>query len=227
MILRLMRKDLVLGWPLSLAIVGSMAANALLWAIEGGSTTFILVFGSVIGAFFPVMVCGREDRFRTNAFACTLPVSRRQIVLARYLLCPALFPAGMPCLVLLMWTFSGFRLPADFAHVDGYVTALAVQVLAVSAFVPLMLQFGYKGFLYSLVGLQVLGVLLLVVGSRVGLGGGIRAIEGTVGRIGPGLRSLRSRMGDASFWPATFAAVAAAFGLSYLLSCALYRRRDL
>ncbi len=227
MIFKLMRKDLLLSRGLLFAILGSIAANVLIWTLDGGRAGFLLAFGSTIAAFLPIMISGRDDRHRTNAFACALPVSRRQIVLARYLLCPVLFPAWMLCLVLLLWAFSGFRLPAELRRPDAYVTALAVQALAVAVFTPLMLRFGYKGFIYGLIGLQVIGLLVLVVGSRVGLAGGISAFEGAIGRIGPGVRDLRARMGDAAFFPAAFAAVAAALGLSCLISCTLYRRRDM
>lgn len=227
MILRLMRKDLLLSRGLLFAVLGGIAANSLIWAIEGGRAGFVLAFGSVIAAFLPVMISGRDDRYRTNAFACALPVSRRQIVMARYLLCPVLFPAWMLCLVLLLWTFSGFRLPAELLRPDAYITALGVQALAVALFAPLMIRFGYKGFVYGLIGLQVLGLLVLVVGSRIGLAGGIRAFEGAIGSIGPGVRELRDRMGDTAFFPAAFAAVAAALGFSFLASCMLYQRRDL
>ena len=227
MILKLMRKDLLLSRGLLLAILGSIAANSLIWATEGGRAGFVLAFGSTIAAFLPIMISGRDDRYRTDAFACALPVSRRQIVLARYLLCPVLFPAWMLCLVLLLWAFSGFRLPAELLRPDAYVTALAVQTLAVAIFVPLMLRSGYKGFLYGLIGLQVLGLLVLIVGSRVGMAGGISAFEDAIGRIGPGVSDLRARMGDAAFFPAAVAAVAAALGLSYLVSCMLYQRRDM
>jgi hypothetical protein len=90
-----------------------------------------------------------------------------------------------------------------------------------------MLRFGYKGFLYGLIWLQVLGMLVLVVGSRVGLAGGISAFEDAIGRIGPGVRDLRARVGDAAFYPAAGMAVAAALGLSCLVSCVQYQRRDL
>jgi hypothetical protein len=226
-ILKLMRKDLLLSWSLLLAILGGIAADTLIWAIEGGRAGFVLAFGSTIAGFLPIMICGRDDRYRTNAFSCALPVSRRQIVLARHLLCPALFPGWMLFLVLLLWAFSGFRFPAELLRPDAYVTALAVQALAVAVFVPLMLRFGFKGFLYGLIGLQVLGLLVLVVGSRVGLAGGILAFEGAIGRIGPGVRDLRAWMGDAAFFPAAFAAIAAVLGLSYLVSCMLYQRQDL
>jgi hypothetical protein len=226
-ILKLMRKDLLLSWSLLIAIFGSTAANVLIWAIEGGRAGFVLAFGSTIAGFLPIMISGRDDRYRTNAFACALPVSRRQIVLARYLLCPVLFPVWTLCLILMLWAFSGFRLPAELLRPDAYITALAVQALAVAVFAPLMLRFGYKGFVYGLIGLQVLGLLVLVVGSRVGLAGGILAFEGAIGRIGPGVRDLHARMGDAAFFPAAVAAVAATLGLSYFVSCVLYQRRDL
>jgi hypothetical protein len=227
MILKLMRRDLLMNWTMPLWIAGSIVANLVLWAINGGRTGSVLAFGSFIAAFFPVMVSGREDRFRTNASACSLPVGRWQIVLARYLLGPALFPGWMLLCVLMIWVLAGFRLPDGVLHPDTFVTALAVQMLTVAVLTPLMLRFGLIGFLYGLIGLQVLSLIVLLAGPRIGLRGGILAIEDAVRRVGPGLRGLRASLGDAAWYPAAFATVAAVFGLSFALSFALFRRRDL
>jgi hypothetical protein len=110
---------------------------------------------------------------------------------------------------------------------DALATGFAVLVLIIAALTPLMLRFGFMGFLFALIGLQVLGLLVLVAAPRLGLRSGILAIEDAAKSVGLGLRMLRASMGSAAYYPAAFATVAAIFGLSCLLSCAMFRHRDL
>ena len=226
MILKLIRKDFVLSWTMPLWMAGSLALNVVIQASEQTLPSFSLVFGSVIAGFLPVMISGREDQYRTNAFTCSLPVRRSQIVLARYLVGVALYPAWVVCCVLLAWLFSGRSFPVEMLRPQLLATGAAVLVLTIAALSPLMFRFGFMGFLFGLIGLQVLGLLVLVAAPRLGLRSGILAIEDAVKSVGPGLRTLRASVGSAAYYPAAFATVAAIFGLSCLLSCALYRRRD-
>ncbi len=226
MILKLIRKDFVLSWTMPLWMAGSLALNVIIQYSEQTLPIFSLVFGSLIAGFLPVMISGREDRYRTNAFTCSLPVRRSQIVLARYLVGVALYPAWVVCCVLLAWPFSGRSFPVEMLQPQTLATGFAVLVLTIAALTPLMLRFGFMGFLFALIGLQVLGLLVLVAAPRLGLRNGILAIEDAVKAIGPGLRMLRASMGSAAYYSAAFATVAAIFSLSCLLSCALYRRRD-
>jgi hypothetical protein len=106
-------------------------------------------------------------------------------------------------------------------------TGLAILVLTVAILTPLLLRFGFMGFLAGLLGLQVIGLVVLLVGPRLGLRSGILAIEDAVGSIGPAIRALRARWGDAAFYPLAAAAVAAVFGVSCAGSCAMFTRRDL
>lgn len=224
--MKLIRKDLLLSWMLPLWMAGSLALNVVLQAFERTLPTFSLYFGSLIAGFLPVMVTGREDRFRTNAFACSMPVRRGEIVLARYLLGPVFYPVWVLCCVLLAWLFSGRSFPVEMLRFEPLATGLAVLVLTIAAMTPLMVRFGFMGFLVGLISLQVLGLSVLAAGPRLGLRSGILAIEDAVKAVGASLRALRAAMGDAGYYAAASAAVAAIFGLSCLLSCALYRRRD-
>lgn len=226
MILKLIRKDFVLSWTMPLWMAGSLALNVILQHSERTLPIFSLVFGSFIAGLLPVMISGREDRFHANAFTCSLPVRRSQVVLARYLVGVALYPAWVACCVLLAWPFSGGSFPVEMLQPPTLATGFAVLVLTIATFTPLMLRFGFIGFLFALIGLQVLGLFVLVAAPRLGLRNGILAIEDAVKAIGPGLRILRAAMGRAAYYAAAFATVAAIFGLSFLLSCALYRRRD-
>ena len=225
-ILRLLRKDLLLSWVLPLWMAGSLALNIIIQTFDKTPPAFSLAFGSFIAGLLPVMISGREDRNRANALACSLPVRRGQIVFARYLIGPVLYPIWAVLCALLAWLFGGSSFPLEMLRPEALATGFAVLALTTAIMTPLIMQFGFFGFLYGLIGLQVLSLFILLAGPRLGLRSGILAIEDAIGGIGPGLRGLRNRMGDAAYFPAAFAAVAATIGLSCLLSCALYRRRD-
>ena len=227
MIARLIRKDLLLYRTLPLWIALSIAVNVVILVIEGDRSVSPLGFGAFIAGFLPVMICAGEERSRANAFACALPVRRRGIVLARYLLPLILFPGWMLYSAGLVWVLAGFRLPAGMVRLDALASALAVQVLTVSAATPLILSFGFMGLVAGLIALQVLALGVLIVGPRLGLRDGILAVEDVIRSIGPGLRGLRTSLGDPAFHLALFATLAALSALSYLVSCALYGRRDL
>lgn len=227
MMLKLMRKDLVLYRSMVPWIAVSIAMNVVILAIERDRSASPLGFGAFIAGFLPVMISGGEERSRTSAFACSLPVRRSRIVLARYLLPFALFPGWMAYCVGLVWALDGFRLPVDLLRLDVIASALAVQALTVSVTTPLILSLGFIGLVVGLVAVQVLALGVLIVGPRFGLRHGILAIEDAVRSIGPGLRALRASMGGPAFYLAEFAALAALLALSCTVSCALFRRRDL
>jgi hypothetical protein len=225
MIAKLMRKDLLLYRSMPLWIAGSIAVNLVILAVEGDRSAMPLGFASFIAGFLPIMISGGEERTRTNA--CALPVRRRQIVLARYLLPLILFPGWMLYSAGLTWVLSGFHLPAGSVRPDALASALAVQVLTVSAATPLILSLGFMGLLVGLVAFQVISLGVLIVGPRFGLRGGILAIEDAIRSIGPGLRGLRASMGDPAYWLAVFTALVVVSVLSFLISFALFRQRDL
>lgn len=226
-ILRLIRKDLLLSWTLPLWMAGSLVLNVAIQAFEEARPSFGLVFGSAIAGFLPVMISGREDRFRTNGFAGALPASRRQLVVARYLVGPVFYPAWVLLSVAVAWALGGGGFPADMLRPSTLAAGLAVLALTVTVMTPPMLRFGFVGFLVGLVGLQVIGLVVLVAGPRLGLRPGILAIEDAIGSVGPAIRRLRAAWGGAAFYPLAAAAVATVFALSCAGSCAMFARRDL
>jgi hypothetical protein len=133
--------------------------------------------------------------------------------------------------VLFVAAWCSSLLPAALAGRDErYRTRtfdLGLPVTYGQVVLPLILSLGFRGLVFVLVAIQVLLLGVLIVGPRIGLRGGILAVEDAIRSIGPGLRGLRAMMGDLTYFLALFAALAALFTLSYLVSCALYGRRDL
>jgi len=82
--LNLIRKDLLMhkmGFPIYVPIlVGAM----ILQACRGFSASVNITLACIYGAILPTALLALEDRLRTGTFNCSLPVTRSQIVHAKY-----------------------------------------------------------------------------------------------------------------------------------------------
>lgn len=80
----LIRKDLLMhitGFPVYVPMfVGVLALQA--W--RGFSLSLFIMLACVYGTIGPAVLITLEDRFRSGAFNCSLPVTRSQIVRAKY-----------------------------------------------------------------------------------------------------------------------------------------------
>src|SRR4030042_5678269 len=84
--IKLIRKDLILHkkfalwtvilFPLYLGFMGSRVDNLSLLPVLGG----------FLYAIVPLILFGREDKFKSEAFGLSLPVTRREYLWARFLL---------------------------------------------------------------------------------------------------------------------------------------------
>ena len=106
--LRVMKMDLILNRTAlvsNLLIMTGFLTFMSSWE-EGASKGAFAFFAGIMMAFIPVMIVTREDKFKAMAMGCSLPVTRKTIVGARYLLAIAASALG----ILLALTV-GFRHP--------------------------------------------------------------------------------------------------------------------
>ena len=86
LMLNLIRKDLLMhktGFFLwSTIFVGVLAWQA--W--RGFSPSFYIMLACTYGTIFPALLVTLEDKSRSGAFNCSLPVTRRQAVRAKYVI---------------------------------------------------------------------------------------------------------------------------------------------
>jgi hypothetical protein len=232
-IARLMRKDLLLNGTMLAWLAGGLVAMVVLTRFAGRSIGeqmsrmsfgLELASGSFYGSLLPLMVAGRADRFRTGGFDASLPVTRRQILAARYLLPLLLLPAWVALIYGTVWALSGWRLPPEALHAETLLLAPTALVVTMGVFFPVVMRLGFAGMLYGLVGLQVVGVVLMVIMRRVP---GVRGVFDAIARIGPSLRMLHTRVGDPWYALLVVAALIGASILSFLAADALYRGKDL
>lgn len=221
--LRLMRKDLMLNWYMVLLLFALTAGMTLYMGADDTPPleplAIVMVASSVMGLTLPA----REDRFKASGFTCTLPVTRRRVTLARYLLSVLQFPVLLAFIVLVLAAARGFRLSAEILRPGSILFLLAVYLLTLSIFYPFTVRFGFLGLMVGLVAFQVAGLALMALVSR-------RAhvnIVSLAGAISSPLRDLEAAVGTAAYFGIVLAALACLYGASFLVSDAVYRRKDM
>jgi hypothetical protein len=183
-----------------------------------------IVLTSLMCVFLPVSLIVRESKFQAAALTCSLPVTRREIVRARYVLAIGLglFLVTVGIAVGLICPWSHLAVTRLLA-VRTLLLALTMIVLEVALLLPLLLRFGWVGIIALLIAMQVLGIVALTLSRLLGrstlFGLGIKALANA-------LRSLYANLGDPLFvavWTGVLLLVTVA---SCALSTVLYERRS-
>jgi hypothetical protein len=227
---KLLRMDLIFDWK---TLAFTYGLWSVLWlggpVIEpSGHLTFGLWSGwvAVACAFLPIILVGREDKFKAWALACSLPVTRDAIVASRYLGGWIVALAGVAVAALAMGALSLFGVRPLLPPTPMLPVALLVVIgITLALMMPLTLRFGIVGIIAILVVTQLLGVAL-VVASALFRVGAVQFIESVVKGVSAGVAHMRATLGAAAFSAVLLLAVAAFNGASYTLSAWIYRRRD-
>jgi ABC-type transport system involved in multi-copper enzyme maturation permease subunit len=227
MLLKLMRKDLILHWrgilPLPLTAIGLFVYSVLRDG-EDMSPGLFLTMVALMAGFAPVVVAAREEKLKTRALTCSLPVERTAVVEARYLGAWILFAAYVAIAALEFLVVRGpsalseiFRPQTVFAMLTAYTFAMGLTM-------PLVERFGFLGVFVLLIALQLLGLVVMALSF---------ALPGrpTIGLFVDSLRSFtaasRERLGAVLHY-ALFAAALVAFNAaSFGASAAIFRRREI
>jgi len=222
----LVRKDLILdrrvvGLNFAMYLVMGPVFMSLL---SEAPVRLIAVWAGIVGAMIPLSLVSREDKFRTAALTCSLPVTREAIVASRFVggwllaLTGGLTVLGACYAV----TLAGLGHPiGDWggALLAGFVTI----GLLLAGLLPFTMRFGFAGLLAFLVATQVLGIAAFLVAVLFAGHGALK--EGLRGVIGAA-RSLQELFGPIGPVVSLVATVAILNVASYLLSRWIYRRRD-
>jgi hypothetical protein len=187
---------------------------------------FIVLTSLMIGLSMPFIFLGREDKFKTAALVCSLPVRRSTVVTAKYAAAWTAIGAGAVYAVLFiaLCPFAKFSI-GELLTARNLTAGLCLISLFLAVILPFTLRFGLSGVIVLLVGTQLLGVLLFALIQIPG--GPTRRIALVLRGIEGALRALMTGEATPLFLSVCLAAVAAVNLLSLLLSRALYARRDL
>ena len=221
--LTLIRKDMLLHKTAFYGYVPVLVVYLAYLASQLSSRNVFITFACIMAAILPMVLITREDKFGAEAFVCSLPVTRRQVVHAKYVM------SWSSALIL---TIIGLFLYSIFAP-EGRVAIWSVSTagrvlltlsLGLGVVLPFSLRFGWVGLIAGLVGMQVIGILTLLLvrtfSTNLRIGDAFNAVSGFIER-------MHSQLGG----PLFVAAVIVILTIFNLVSCktavALFERREL
>jgi ABC-type transport system involved in multi-copper enzyme maturation permease subunit len=187
---------------------------------------FIVTTSLMVGLGIPFAIVGREDKFKTAALVCSLPVRRSTVVLSKFAATWAAILLGLGYNVFLTAVLPFSKVPlGDVLSVKNLLVSLFLMSLLFAVILPFTIRFGIAGIIILLVGLQLLGIVALFLTQMLGGAGSplrlfFRAVEG-------GLKFLLHHQATPGFLLTLAAGIVAVNFLSITVSRALYARRDL
>lgn len=216
--LLLSRRELVLN-----AFIITVSLGVLL-SLGEHSARGVAFFAGLMAAVFPVTIVTREDKSGAMALSCSLPVTRRTIVRARYVLGVALAILGVFLALAVAVLVPTSTLPASALFSRSPVQlALSLALLVMSLMLPLTLRLGAMGLIALLVVLQVIGVVLLTVVQLTGSNADLWLITALV----DGVRAVHGALGGPGFGLLLWVGLGGLLLASYRLSVHLFERREL
>ena len=177
-----------------------------------------------IGALMATTMAAREDKLRTSATLASLPVSRRTLVEARYLVAYIVGAATYLIVVVmaaaLPWSV---QRAAELVELRTLLLTLTLASMAIALMMPVVIRYGLLGVMVFLGAFQVLGVAVMVAFEFFGS----RSAVGVFSTIERRIAALHQGLNQPVVILETAAVVAIATWLSFRLSVFLAERRDL
>jgi len=217
--------DLILHRKFLLPFGGIYAVWVGFYASRVESPRLSVFVSTFLCCIIPLMIFTREDKFKAAAVSCSLPVTRKQVVLSRYVLGWAMMLVVYAVIVLIAAAFPGGKLKTgDILSLNSIFLALAFLTIFFSILMPLLVRYGMVGMFAFLIGLQVLGAVVLFLSARKILPFSVKGIIVSIGRA---LASLNAHLGAPGYYLFLVAVLLALSAASFALSLFLFKRKDL
>jgi hypothetical protein len=198
------------------------------WAVNriDSPGVFTIATSLMVGLGFPFAIVGREDKFKTAALVCSLPVRRSTVVLSKFAATWAAILLGLGYNVFLTAVLPFSKVPlGGVLSVKNLLVSLFLMSLLFAVILPFTIRFGITGIIILLVGCQLLGIVTLILTQMLGGAGSplrffFRAVEG-------GLKFLLHHQATPAYLLALAGGIIAVNLLAILVSRAVYARREL
>jgi hypothetical protein len=198
------------------------------WAVyQMSSPKAVLVtisgmLGLVVSMGFQV----REDKFKTAALICSLPLRRSDIVLGKFAATWTVLIVGFIYTLGLIAALPFSKISVgELLTLKFILISLALISFIFGLLMPFTIRFGMVGIIIFLVGAQVLGILLLIITRIFGTRRNFLSviIEGIEGF----LRFILNHEADPAFLAFVAASIFVLNGASFILARFLYARRNI
>ena len=221
--LTLIRKDLLLH---KTAFYGYMPVLVIYLGYLAGqvsSLNVFITFTCIMAAILPMVLITREDKFGAEAFVCSLPVTRRGVVHAKYVMCWSTSLILTVIGLILYSVFAAEGRPAIWS-ISTASRVLLTLSLGLGVALPFSLRFGWMGLIVGLIGMQILGIvtLLLVTTFATNL-----RLSDTFNAVSRFIEGMHSQLGSPLFLAAVIAVVTIFNLTSCQIAVAWFARREL
>lgn len=218
----LIRKDLLLHKTAFYGYTPVMVIYLAYLASQVSSRGAFIVFACIMSTILPMVLITREEKFGAEVFVCSLPVTRRQVVHAKYIICWFIaFVLAMMGLVLYSIFAGQGRL--EIWSVSNASLVFFVLSLGLGVALPFSLRFGWTGLIAGLVGMQLIGIILLLIVNNFSTNFRLRDVFVALSDF---IAGIHSQLGD----PLFYVAVVIILTIFNLASCkigaALFERRE-
>lgn len=227
MLCELLLRDWRLNQRAILISVALFAAFQVYFVIRVDSTRAWFVFTSFYAAFLILTVFAREDKFRCASWTCSLPVTRREIVGARFAGAWLQVAGALAVAIILAVVVPGSRIDlAGIVQPETLLLAATVAAVVVALMLPFTIRFGLIGVMIFLVAAQVLGAgaLFLAIALRPRGGSSLRL---GFSAVADGVRAVHASLPLPAFSLLVLALLAAVSWGGHCLAVHLYRRREM
>ncbi len=182
------------------------------------------VFITFLCFIMPVMVFTREEKLKGTVLVCSLPATRKQIILARYVLGWLLMLGSFVLATIGILAVPGSKLgPEDLLNARIIMFALGLMALYFAILMPLLIRFGMVGFLVFLISLQVLGFITLALVSQSALKLNIRS---SIAAVKNAFIFLSSNLGTPAYYALLIVVMVALNLASFACSVSIFKRKD-
>ncbi len=209
--LKLIRKDLLLHKPAFYGYVPVLLIYLAYLATQVSSQNVFITFACIMAAILPMVLITREDKFGAEVFICSLPITRRQAVRAKYVMCVS---TALTLAIIGLTLYSIFAPRGGLAvwSIASASRVLLILTMGLCLSIPCSLRFGWVGLIAGLVTLQVFGIVTLHIVNTFATNLQLRDVFGAISDF---IERAHSQLGS----PLAFAAVVIIVTVVNLTAC--------
>jgi len=228
MLLRLLQRDWFLHRRALLTFILIFSAFEVYFVLVANQPRTWLVMTCIYISFFVIVPMTRDDKFRALAWTGSLPVTRADLVRARYVGSWVIVALAFLTVLALAALLPGSKI-APAMPVDMRSLLLAATVITIILFllIPFTIRFGLMGVFVGLAALQLIGAGLFVFAAATG---SFEAVEGGIAAIFrppiAAVVAIRESLPRAAFNLVALLVLVLINWVGYRLALALFRQRE-
>lgn len=225
MFFKLFYRDIILNKTMFLIYIAMMTGLFIIYSSSLDSTGLIVGFSCFYVTMLPVSNLIREDKFKVSQTICSLPVSRTQIISARYIQAWIIAVVCYIYILILGLIIPGSKIDiSHFLDLHTFLNGMCVFGISLSLLLPFVTLVGTVGLFILLIGFQVMGVILLLVARFLSAKSVFDILFQDIPRA---FHNIELKFGEFGYYIFILVFIAVITLCSYVITMLLYKRKEL